>query len=1680
MTRIYTNVASLTAQKALNTNLAGLETSLQRLSTGLRINSGKDDPSGLIASEMLRSEMAGVQQAISNTQQANNMIAVADSALNEVSNLLISIRGLVTEAANTAVMSEEMIAANQLQVDATLNAIDRISSSTTFMGQQLLDGSLNFVLEGVDRSTLQNMQVYEAQFGTSDHINVAVNVQTMAEKAELFYGHAATLDDIILTWKGNLGADVKSFAAGTSISEIAGFVNATSDATGVRAILNTDDTYGRMVISSVGPGNDIVVTSNTAGKDGGFIEIKFTKGSDRGIYVDYQESLGTGSPAVINVMLQTEAWKGAEANNVITANPAGVDQNSALNFLANIEGDKYNDTSINIVDGNLTDAFFNDAANNPTGVAGGVHAEYWDEAKSATAVVGGINGMDEFANSTGYLALESTLTGSKYNNVTIQFAADNSGAVRGAAQAAARFDEQNKTLTVYVNTNAGTEATFADIVAAINADKTFKASFVGDATDQIAVADCFGNATAVTGNTNNSGGDAGTLYIYATTQQSPNSLLKTEIGGFENTGGSLDFSAKFNGPPYDQTKINFVADSTKAAGSAFVEFDAATQAITVYVMEDFSTTFTQVEAAFNASNAAPYFTLTNNIMNPGNTLSPKDLGYATIADSNSTDHYVKISPVQDKPPYNQATINYVKGGPPGDASWDPAANAAKAVYDKSSNVLTIYSNPGVTDFDALSAAINGDPAISSLFKMEQLSTAVGTEVIGTTALDVSLQMNLSNVPSGAVRTYNTAQDIVNAFDTNLLTSVGSERAADFFSVKKSIDNDGTGVLFSQVFKNVFKDGVTGGDVISTAQQVVAALNHSEYWGTVMTPEQLAQWIADADKPVDPCDPTVVQDPILWAMVAPGDHGLSAVTAFEEVAYYGDPYQQNGLQFLGPEGSKPIRFVAAPNNDTLSVDFTTYPDVVDYSQAILNGVNPYAQVVITANQKGEQNDDVLIKVVRAFEDPTADPPFIRDSGWVTYDEGESFAEAVATFNDRFNGTSIFNTAFTVTANDRGNEYNNVGVLMRQNAEQEERVLVTFDTVRNALMVSLKSSEVDPLTAGTDGAITASEIIAAVNAYQGTGTGNGSGSTFTAALSYAVEGNYDNDGSGTFENIGLSTQYMEVANTGSTGGHTGGTVTVYLIGETDPVTGAYVDPTANQVVDLINKDDIVGNKFTARPYVTGAHGGTGAINFLTDTNLVTDGGVSQEGVMTVHLRTDANGKVLTTAAELVAFWDNLSYEQTGGVSVSLVREPGAEWDICNDDGGQGIVPASPYNEECEVVTYDDVHFGAWGDDIEEPIYEVPGYSSGDMVAVNGVDAAYSLVARRTGTDYDGYTLVYSNSPSKYTGKFDDNVYSTTADPVYNGIGMEVDEKNKKITIYINQGVTTANDVKQLIESDSQTRLLFEVQLHGDGTGLVDVRDDTLYTRGGTQSTAKLNGAKLLGGRDGSPTGITFVSTGYGSNQFVDVQSSTGAFQVTDKDGTVKDRAVGVDAEVVVNGVKAVTSGLGVSLNTSTLALAFTLDESTMAGYSSNFVITGGGATFQIGPRVVSNQQITIGIPSINSAELGGVTGRLFELRDGQSASLTNDPTRAYQIIEEAIVQVTGLRGRLGILQAATFEPNISVLQDTYEALATAESEIRDTDFAAETSNLTRNQVLVQSSINALGIANQMPNYILGLLG
>src|SRR5262245_2524949 len=233
MARINTNVASLTAQRGLDKTQKTLSDTLQRLSPGLRITRGADDPAGLIASEGLRSEISGITQAIDNSQRASNVISTAEGALSEVASLLLNIKDLVVEAANAGALSPEEIAANQLQIDSAVESITRISNTTTFAGLHLLNGSLDYITSGVTNSAITALHISQSNFGTNANIPVQIEVVTSARTAELQFRASAIGAPVTLEITGNDGVDVLQFTSAATASAIAFAVNRITDTTGV-------------------------------------------------------------------------------------------------------------------------------------------------------------------------------------------------------------------------------------------------------------------------------------------------------------------------------------------------------------------------------------------------------------------------------------------------------------------------------------------------------------------------------------------------------------------------------------------------------------------------------------------------------------------------------------------------------------------------------------------------------------------------------------------------------------------------------------------------------------------------------------------------------------------------------------------------------------------------------------------------------------------------------------------------------------------------------------------------------------------------------------------------------------------------------------------------------------------------------------------------------------------------------------------------------------------------------------------------------------------------------------------------------------------------------------------------------------------------------------------------------
>jgi flagellin len=268
MARINTNVSALTAQRGLAKSQRQLSDTLQRLSSGLKINRGADDPAGLIASEGLRSEIAGLDQAIDNSSRASNVISTAEANLSEIANLLTNVKQLVVEAANSGALSQDEIAANQLQIDSAVASITRISNTATFAGLKLLNGSLDYITSGVAASQITALHVHQANFGTAASMPVQIDVLTSANNAELQFQASSIASSVTLEISGNEGVDVLTFTSGTAASAIAYAINRITDSTGVKVDL----------INSAAPTSGIVFKSSGYGSRS-FVSVRVQSGT---------------------------------------------------------------------------------------------------------------------------------------------------------------------------------------------------------------------------------------------------------------------------------------------------------------------------------------------------------------------------------------------------------------------------------------------------------------------------------------------------------------------------------------------------------------------------------------------------------------------------------------------------------------------------------------------------------------------------------------------------------------------------------------------------------------------------------------------------------------------------------------------------------------------------------------------------------------------------------------------------------------------------------------------------------------------------------------------------------------------------------------------------------------------------------------------------------------------------------------------------------------------------------------------------------------------------------------------------------------------------------------------------------------------------------------------------------
>ena len=182
--RINTNTASLNAQRNLAKTRLGLDQSLERLSSGLRINRAGDDAAGLAISENLKAQIRGLKQASRNAQDGVSLIQVAEGGLNEISSILIRLRELAVQAASDTIGPVERQFLN-VEYDQLISEIDRIADGTEFNGTQLLSGTgsiLDFQVGTRNDPNIDRLS-FDASRADANTAALGINLTSVADKA---------------------------------------------------------------------------------------------------------------------------------------------------------------------------------------------------------------------------------------------------------------------------------------------------------------------------------------------------------------------------------------------------------------------------------------------------------------------------------------------------------------------------------------------------------------------------------------------------------------------------------------------------------------------------------------------------------------------------------------------------------------------------------------------------------------------------------------------------------------------------------------------------------------------------------------------------------------------------------------------------------------------------------------------------------------------------------------------------------------------------------------------------------------------------------------------------------------------------------------------------------------------------------------------------------------------------------------------------------------------------------------------------------------------------------------------------------------------------------------------------------------------------------------------------------
>lgn len=253
---IANNVTSLNAQHNLGRSSTALARSIERLSSGLKVNRGADGPAALVISEKQRAQIAGLSAAIENTEKAVSLVQTAEGALNEINSLLVKIRSLAIDSANTGVNDDDALAANQAEIDNALDTINRIADFTQFGTKKLLDGSAGLAVSSTSTNVTYLSSTQQTTGGA-----YAVAITTAGERANVQNGTAQTANlaaaEVVTVNSVNI-----TLNSGLSQAQVISRINEFTGQTGVVAEDNGGNT--RLYTVQFGAAASVSAVSDTA------------------------------------------------------------------------------------------------------------------------------------------------------------------------------------------------------------------------------------------------------------------------------------------------------------------------------------------------------------------------------------------------------------------------------------------------------------------------------------------------------------------------------------------------------------------------------------------------------------------------------------------------------------------------------------------------------------------------------------------------------------------------------------------------------------------------------------------------------------------------------------------------------------------------------------------------------------------------------------------------------------------------------------------------------------------------------------------------------------------------------------------------------------------------------------------------------------------------------------------------------------------------------------------------------------------------------------------------------------------------------------------------------------------------------------------------------------------------